>query len=185
MTAPAEPALAMDTLAIGRGALAALHASLLRHTPDLAVTILQESGFASGEGVHAAFCAWLPSGAGVETPDQLDGEQLSETLAAFFKAHGWGSITTTALPGGALALDSSDWAESEPGTAESPMCFFSAGMLADFLGRLTGETVAVMEVECRSKGDERCRFLSAMPETLDRVYQAMTEGKSYDEGLSA
>jgi hypothetical protein len=64
------------------------------------------------------------------------------------------------------------------------MCFFSAGMLADFLGRLSGETVAVMEVECRSKGDSRCRFLSAMPETLQRVYEAMTEGRSYEEALS-
>jgi len=185
MTVPAEPALTMETLAIGRGALTALHASLRNHTPDLAVTILQESGFAAGEGVHAAFCAWLPNGAGVESAEQLDGEQLSETLSAFFEAHGWGHLTTTPLPGGALALDSTDWAESEPGTAESPMCFFSAGMLADFLGRLTGETVSVMEVECRSKGDGRCRFLSAMPQTLERVYTAMTEGKSYEEGLGA
>jgi hypothetical protein len=90
----------------------------------------------------------------------------------------------TPLPGGALALDSSDWAEAEPGTAEAPMCFFSAGMLADFLGRLTGETVAVMEVECRSKGDPRCRFLSAMPETLQKVYDAMTQGQTYEEGLT-
>jgi len=173
----------MENLAIGRGALAALHASLLRQAPDLAVTILQETGFASGEGVHAAFCAWLPSAAGVATPDQLDGQQLSDTLSAFFDAHGWGQVTVTPLPGGALALDSSDWAEAEPGSAESAMCFFSAGMLADFLGRLTGDTVAVMEVECRSKGDGRCRFLSAMPETLERVYQAMTEGRTYEEAL--
>ena len=66
---------------------------------------------------------------------------------------------------------------------EAPMCFFTAGMLADFLGRLSGETVAVMEVECRSKGDPRCRFLSAMPETLTRVYEAMTAGQSYEEAL--
>jgi predicted hydrocarbon binding protein len=174
----------MDTLAFGRGALAALHQSLQSRAPEAAVTILQETGFASGEGVHAAFCAWLPTGAGVDTPDQLDGEQLSDTLSMFFEAHGWGHVTMTPLPGGALAVDSEDWAEAEPGTAESPMCFFSAGMLADFLGRLSGETVAVMEVECRSKGDSRCRFLSAMPETLQRVYEAMTEGRSYEEALS-
>jgi predicted hydrocarbon binding protein len=173
----------MDTLAIGRGALAALHTSLGTHAPELAVTILQDSGFASGEGVYAAFRAWLPGGAGVETPDQLDGQQLSATLSTFFDAQGWGHVTVTPLAGGALAVDSSDWAEAEPGTAESPMCFFSAGMLADFLGRLSGETVAVMEVECRSKGDGRCRFLSAMPETLQRVYEAMTQGQSYEQGL--
>lgn len=180
----ANPTTATDTLAIGRGALAALHASLNGRAPDVAVTILQETGFAAGEGVHAAFCAWLPNGAGVATPDQLDGDQLSETLSTFFATNGWGHMTVTPLAGGALAVDSDDWAEAEPGTAESPMCFFSAGMLADFLGRLSGETVAVMEVECRSKGDARCRFLSAMPETLQRVYEAMTEGKGYEEALA-
>jgi predicted hydrocarbon binding protein len=65
------------------------------------------------------------------------------------------------------------------------MCFFSAGMLADFLGRLSGEAAAVMEVECRSRGDARCRFLSAMPETLQRVYEGMTEGRSYEDALGA
>ena len=64
------------------------------------------------------------------------------------------------------------------------MCFFSAGMLADFLGRLSGEPVSVMEVECRSCGDARCRFLSAAPEVLQRVYEGMTEGRTYEEALS-
>lgn len=165
--------------------LRALHGSLQSHAPDAAVSILQETGFASGEGVFQTFSAWLPEGAGVDSPDQLDGDRLSQVLSAFFEAHGWGPLSVTPLPGGALALDSAAWAEAEPGTAEAPMCFFSAGMLADFLGRLSGETVAVMEVECRCKGDERCRFLSAMPETLQRVYEAMTAGRSYEEALSA
>jgi hypothetical protein len=63
------------------------------------------------------------------------------------------------------------------------MCFFSTGMLADFLGRLSGEPVAVMEVECRSRSDARCRFLSATTETLQRVYEQMTQGKTYEEAL--
>jgi hypothetical protein len=63
------------------------------------------------------------------------------------------------------------------------MCFFSAGMLADFLGRLSGAPVAVMEVECRSRNDARCRFLSASPETLDGVYDAMNQGRGYAEAL--
>jgi hypothetical protein len=84
---------------------------------------------------------------------------------------------------GAFAIDSTDWAEAEPGTAQSPMCFFSAGMLADFLGRLSDETVAVLEVECRSRGDGRCRFLSATPDVLERVYNDMTAGKNYEDAL--
>ena len=85
---------------------------------------------------------------------------------------------------GALALDSRDWAEAEPGTSQTPMCFFSAGMLADLLGRLSDETVAVMEVECRSKGDERCRFLSATPGVLEKLYNEMTQGRSYEDALA-
>jgi len=171
MTAPALP-------------LRALHGSLQSHAPDAAVTVLQETGFASGESIYQGFLAWLPAGAGVESLDQLDGGQLSSVLSAYFDARGFGPLEMTPLPGGALALDSAAWAESEPGTSESPMCFFTAGMLADFLGRLTGETVAVMEVECRSKGDPRCRFLSAMPDTLQKVYEAMTNGQSYEEALA-
>jgi Flp pilus assembly protein TadB len=41
-----------------------------------------------------------------------------------------------------------------------------------------------MEVECRCRGDERCRFLSAMPDTLQRVYEAMKAGKNYEEALT-
>jgi hypothetical protein len=57
-------------------------------------------------------------------------------------------------------------------------------MLADFLGRLSDETIAVMEVECRSKGDARCRFLSATPDVLEKVYNEMTQGRSYEEALA-
>lgn len=173
-----------DRLAIGRGALRALHASLLTHAPDQAISILQDTGYASGEGIFQAFAAWLPEATGIDQPENIDAANLSEVLSAFFAAQGWGQVAVAPLPGGALALDSSDWAESDPGTAEVPMCFLSAGMLADFLGRLTGEGVSVMEVECRSRGDTRCRFLSALPETLQRVYEAMTQGKTYEEALA-
>jgi predicted hydrocarbon binding protein len=154
-----------------------LHASLASHAPDQAITILQEAGYAAGEGLYNAFAA-------ASSPTDLDADLLGPTLSEFFTTGGWGAVTVTPVGTGALALDSDDWAEAEPGTAQSPMCFFSAGMLADFLGRLSDETVAVMEVECRSKGDARCRFLSATPEVLDKVYNEMTAGRSYEEALA-
>src|SRR2546425_6937829 len=153
-----------------------LHASLAAHAPDQLITVLQEAGYAAGEGLFKAFTA-------VNSPTDLDADLLAGTLSEFFTSGGWGTVTLTPVGTGALALDSSDWAEAEPGMAQSPMCFFSAGMLADFLGRLSDETVAVMEVECRSRGDERCRFLSATPEVLDKVYNEMTAGRTYEEAL--
>jgi hypothetical protein len=43
--------------------------------------------------------------------------------------------------------------------------------------------VAVMEVECRSRGDGRCRFLAAAPETLSELYDRMAQGASYPAAL--
>jgi predicted hydrocarbon binding protein len=160
------------------GILRQLHASLATHAPDQLVAILQEAGYAAGEGLYRAFTA-------VNNPADLDADLLAETLSEFFTGGGWGTVSISPVGTGALALDSSDWAEAEPGTAPSPMCFFSAGMLADFLGRLAEETVAVMEVECRSRGDARCRFLSGTPEVLEKVYSEMTQGRSYVEALGA
>ena len=36
-----------------------------------------------------------------------------------------------------------------------------------------------MEVECRSRGDARCRFLAGAPETLSTLYDRMAQGSSY------
>jgi len=172
-------------LAIGRGTLRQLHTSLANHAPAQAVTILQEAGYAAGEAIYKAFATWLPEHTGVDSPGNLDADLLAETLSEFFTSGGWGTVTMTPVGTGALAVDSNDWAEAEPASAQSPMCFFTAGMLADFLGRLSAETVAVMEVECRSRGDARCRFLSATPEVLEKVYNEMTNGRSYAEALGA
>jgi len=180
MSAPATPT---DGLTIGRGALRQLHQSLLRDAADRAIPILQEAGFAAGPGVYQAFSAWVEAQTGIADAAELDAGRLNHTLSGFFQSVGWGSVTVAPIGGKALTIDSNDWAEAEPGSAETPMCFFSAGMLADFLGRLSGEQVAVMEVECRSKGDERCRFLSATPETLNAVYEQLTQGRTYAEAL--
>ena len=180
-----SPLTAADGLTIGREALRQLRHSLLRNSGDHAISILQEAGFAAGEGVYHAFCGWLPAQLGVARPEDLDAGLLSDVLSAFFHAAGWGTVTVGALGDAALALDTGDWVEAEPGSAEMPMCFFSVGMLSDFLRRLSGEPVAVMEVECRSKNDARCRFLSGSPATLNAVYEQMTQGRGYEEVLGA
>ena len=158
------------------GILRQLRDSLAAHAPDQLVAILQEAGYSAGEGLYRGFAA-------TNNPADLDASMLGETLSEFFSSAGWGSVTMTPVGTGAFALDSTDWVEAEPGTAQSPMCFFTAGMLADFLGRLSDETVAVLEVECRSRGDARCRFLSATPEVLEKVYNEMTAGRTYEEAL--
>jgi hypothetical protein len=45
--------------------------------------------------------------------------------------------------------------------------------------------MAVMEVECRSCNQARCRFLAGSQETLQAVYDAMSDGRDYREALLA
>jgi hypothetical protein len=40
-----------------------------------------------------------------------------------------------------------------------------------------------MEVECRSRGESRCRFLAGAPETLSILYDRMAQGMGYMEAL--
>src|SRR5439155_19637635 len=153
-----------------------LRHSLLRNSADHAIGIVQKAGFAAGEGVHHAFCGWLPAQLGVARPEELDAGLLSDVLSAFFHAAGWGTVTVGPLGDAALALDTGDWVEAEPGSAEMPMCFFSVGVVSDILRRLSGEPVAVMEVECRNKNDPRCTIRSGAPGNRYVVYEEVSRG---------
>jgi predicted hydrocarbon binding protein len=171
-------------LRLGRRVLHQLRSALERDTGLQASTYLQEAGFAGGEELYADFQEWLLANRGVEDPTQLDAEFLSETLSAFFSDQGWGRLEATRLGDAVLALDSGEWAESvDAGGTEFPSCHLTCGMLADFFGRLSDGLVAVMEVECRSRGDGRCRFLAGSPETLGTLYDRMSQGTGYTEAL--
>jgi predicted hydrocarbon binding protein len=163
-----------------------LRASLERDTGLQAASYLQEAGFAGGEGLYAAFSAWLTGAYGVDRPADLDSRYLGEALSAFFAELGWGSVSVTPVGASALALDSPDWAEAQAESkGEYPSCHLTCGLLADFLGRISEGLVAVMEVECRSRGDARCRFLAGSPDTLGTLYDRMAQGMSYDAALGA
>jgi hypothetical protein len=58
-------------------------------------------------------------------------------------------------------------------------------MFADFFGRIADTPLAVMEVECRSAGDARCRFLLGSADVMERLYGLMSEGKAYEAALEA
>ncbi len=171
-------------LRLGRRVLHQLRSALERDTGLQASTYLQEAGFAGGEELFAEFKEWLLATCGVESPGELDAAFLGETLSAFFLDQGWGRLESSPLGESVLALDSADWAEAvDAGGGEFPSCHLTCGMLADFFGRLSDGLVAVMEVECRSRGDARCRFLAGSPDTLSTLYDRMAQGSGYAEAL--
>jgi hypothetical protein len=56
-------------------------------------------------------------------------------------------------------------------------------MFADFFGRIADAPLAVLEVECRSMGAHRCRFLVGNAEVMEHVYDTMGRGSDYEAAL--
>lgn len=167
-------------LAVTRDTLTALRTALLRDTGAAAAAYLQEAGYAGGAALFEAYRRWLAA-RGKGTPESLSVDAFQREATEFFRQAGWGSLELGALDDAVATLDSSDWGEAEPDAgAELPSCHVSAGMFADFFGRLAEAPLAVMEVECRSRGDGRCRFLLGSTEVMQRVYEGMAAGEDYD-----
>jgi hypothetical protein len=177
--------LKLDTgmVVLGQRSIQALREALNRDIAPQAATILQEVGYASGAQVWAVFEAWLHQD-GVTDPGELDAGVLSEALSEFFTALGWGQMTLERVGNAGLAIDAPSWGEAQlGGGAQYPSCYLTAGLFSDFMARLSGQGVQVMETECRSRGDARCRFLVATPETIRKAYDAMVAGQDYTAAI--
>lgn len=175
---------ASQCLALPRASLAALRAALVRDTGGGFATYLQEAGYAGGEAVFAAFKSWLSDRG--EDVDALDLDAFQARGAEFFRDAGWGSLTITALGDVVALVESTDWAEADPISAMPyPACHYTTGMLADFFGRTAAAPLAVLEVECRSSGSLRCRFLVGATEVMGHLYERMATGESYETAADA
>src|SRR2546427_10701469 len=79
------PTSAGNGLAIGRSGLRQLRASLLTHSPDQAITVLQDAGYASAGAVYQAFSNWVPAAPGVESPQEPIADPPTLALSAIFR----------------------------------------------------------------------------------------------------
>ena len=171
-------------VAVARESLLALRQSLVRDLGPEAAAYLQEAGYAGGESLFAAFGRWM-NARGLGLPEELPRSEFARRATEFFKASGWGAIELGTLGEAIATIDSLNWAEADPASGlEYPGCHLTTGMFADFFGRLAGTPLAVMEVECRSMGTQRCRFLIGGAEVMQHVYDQMAEGVSYEEAAS-
>ena len=141
----------------------------------------REVGFETGEAYYAALRSWAATDGDL---GEAPADEFWARLRDFFAGNGWGPLEFEELHAGVAALSSRDWAEAGVTRgARQPSCHFTTGMLADLLGRLTEGEVAVLEVECRSRGDERCRVLIGGSEALGQVYEALQEGTPLSDVL--
>ncbi|HUX32663.1 MAG TPA: 4-vinyl reductase [Gemmatimonadaceae bacterium] len=172
-------------IALTRDTLATLHAALFRDLGGDAAGYLQEAGYAGGGALFAAFAAWAER-RGYETPDSIAAADFQAHASEFFRDLGWGAVALGTLHDTVATLDSDDWGEADPNAAmEFPGCHLTTGMFADFFGRLAGTPMAVMEVECRSMGAPRCRFLLGNADALHRVYDEMSRGAGYEDAVAS
>jgi predicted hydrocarbon binding protein len=170
--------------AVPRASLAALRAALLRDAGPSAAAYLQEAGYAGGEAVFTSFRHWLEAQEG-GTPEELDLETFEKRASEFFREAGWGSLKVGSLRAAVATLDSDDWAEADPAAGlDHPGCHLTAGMFADFFGRVAAEPLAILEVECRSMGEPRCRFLIGSSDVMGRVYDELGRGVTYEEAVN-
>lgn len=173
------------TVQLGRKALTRFRTILDRQGTGQTAAILREAGFAAGEGVYHALVEYATKHFHTTDPSGIDRRHLGELLSGFLLESGWGSCAIEPLAEGVIAVDAAEWAESEPGDSTYPSCHISTGILADLLSRLGGVPLAVMEVECRSKGDLRCRFLVGGADTLNAIYELMTQGTGYSNAVAS
>ena len=165
-------------VALPRQSLAALRGALMRDLGGGYATYLQEAGYAGGDAVFSSFRQWLASRGG--DADAVGYAEFQGLASDFFRDAGWGTLEIGTLSDVVITLDSADWAEADSTlNIGFPACYYTMGMLADFFGRVAAEPMACYEVECRSNGASRCRFLLGSAEVIGQVYQRMSEGVDY------
>jgi predicted hydrocarbon binding protein len=183
---PQELALPVASLAALRRELAAAVGG------DAAARALQSAGNAAGEAFYRALvhgfgaAAADPEGAAHDRLAAIDQIAFWRRFGELFASRGWGHLTMSQVHSGVGALDAGDWVEADPEAgANRPSCFFTTGLLANLLGRIAGEDVAVLEAECRSHGDARCRFLFGSPVALEEVFRQLSAGQALEASLGA
>jgi uncharacterized protein len=172
-------------LRLPASALGTLHETLsAEHSPTETALLLRRLGYGSGKAFFDAFSAWLGESADAAPVDDMPTASFWERLGEFFEQLGWGRLEHERIHPGIASISAARWAEAEQNApSEQPACHFTTGVLAELLCRIAGTDLAVMEVQCRSRGEERCRFLIGGEEALQRIYDGMREGSSFEEAL--
>lgn len=187
-------------LTLPPAALSLIRRSIRDEVGDLSATrILQNAGFATGSTLFSEFEAELQdsspeartgaeAGTGAEEgpdPRDLDEARFWSSLNRFFGARGWGRVESARVHPGLGVIHAFDWTESNPaGDEDQPGCHFTAGLFSYMLSQLAGQAIAVLEVACRSAGDEHCSFLYGSEAAVHEVYGLLLDDTPLDEALA-
>ena len=105
-------------------------------------------------------------------------------LSDHFSKRGWGSLRHEAAHPGIGMLTSADWAEADAGeVSDNASCSFSSGYLSGLLSELAGGPIAVLEVSCRGRGQDGCRFAFGSETAIHDLYGQLLDGADLDQAL--
>lgn len=158
----------------------ALRTALFRELgPEPAGHALQEAGYAAGDALFKRLVPGDDADLGA-----LPSASFWDRLAGLFRELGWGRIRQEDMHPGVGAIVASDWFEVDPDAPRSS-CPFTTGVMANLLGRVAGEDVAVMQVPCVGEDDRCARFVYGSADALDRLYSGLREGRNLEAALAA
>ena len=140
---------------------------------------LHHAGYEAGSAAAASFAL-----SGDVT--NLGQQEFWARLSEFFSRRGWGTLEPSGKHPGVAFLSSPDWAEASPDAGDSEAsCCFSTGFLSGLLSELAGGPLAVLEVDCRARGDEVCRFAFGSEVTIHDLYGRLLDGNDLQSALAA
>jgi predicted hydrocarbon binding protein len=145
--------------------------------PLVAVRALHEAGYQVGREGGAGLRA--------EVTDHMGADAFWGRLETFLRRRGWGTLRHERPHPGVGILRSTDWIEATPEAIDPEgSCAFSTGFLGGVLTDLSGASVAVLEVTCRTRGDDACRFAFGAEGVIQNLYGRMLDGADLDRALS-
>lgn len=169
-------------IAVPVSVFASLRAELEKEAGTLpTVHALHHAGYAAGVAAAASFGS---NGAG--DPRALGQDAFWTKLSDFFAKRGWGTLKHEHPHPAVGLLWSADWAEAAEAAVDADTsCHFSAGFLSGILSELAGGRVAVLEVGCKTRGGDACRFAFGSEGAIHDLYGRLLDGGDLDGALSA
>jgi predicted hydrocarbon binding protein len=142
---------------------------------------LHEAGFAAGEDFFQGFAREIGA-----DPAALSEAVFWQELDRYFDARGWGRLDQERSHPAFGFLRARSWGESNPtpNGDEELGCAFSSGVFAYILGRVGGGPFAVLEVGCRSRGDDECSFLVGSEGAIQSIHGHLLSGDALDAALA-
>ncbi len=167
--------------------IAGLHAGLEEETGAAAGVVLYGCGRWWGKQFVRRHGLEIRHFYGMEAAD-LPLHFYSQVLRRVWAMYGWGALDMNLDLRGQGFVEfgvQSAMYSDVVGNIGRTSDYIIAGVLASIVSDLSGRELECVEITCRSKGDQRCAFLTGLGSRVDIVSQWVKQGRSRSEIVAA